>query len=629
MVKVKVTIVVVPRERFSCSRRSLESVYECTRIPFRLVYVDGGSPGYVRRYLEREARRRNFDLVRTDFYLSPNRARNIGLKKVQTDYVVFLDNDVIVATGWLEALIQCAEETSAWVVGPLTCEGPPVHEIVHCAGGECHISVGDDGEKHIIDKIYLSGKRVANVHPQLQREKTELVEFHCMLVKSEVFDRIGPLDEEMLNTREHVDFCLTVAQSGGSVYSEPAAVVTYLASVPLKWTDIPFYELRWSKAWLLASLRHLREKWSLAEDASFGLHYSLLTWRRDEWVVMPLSRKLAFGRHNRRLVSLLRALDERLNTYIAARYERIHGSDRHRLSAELAGAIRYSLTKGRGILGESIVSKTGKAIRIIPGAMDGAVDAVTQQREHTRVSGWASDDTHRRPADQVAVFINGEAEQYGHTTVHRSELAEAFRAPSLLEAGFEVVLSGLVFTRDPAVVVRVFAISPEGVASELEYRSEYYDGTETRYLGKGTQAIRHSLTKSGGGLEESIVSKTGKTVRIVRGAMDGTVDVVTEQREHTRVSGWASDGAHRGPVNQVAVFVNGETNHYGHTVVRRPDLVEGFKTKSLLEAGFEVILPRLVFDRDPSPLVRVFAISPKGVASELRYPQSRRTLLEP
>ena len=403
------------------------------------------------------------------------------------------------------------------------------------------------------------------------------------------------------------------------MYLEPTAVVTYLGSVPLKWTDIPFYELRWSKAWLLASLRHLREKWSLAEDASFGLHYSLLTWRRNEWVVMPLSRKLAFGRHNPRLVSLLRAFDERLNTYITARYERIHGSDRHRLSAELAGAIRYSLTKGRGVLGESIISKTGETIRIIPRSMDGAVEAVTQQREHTRVSGWASDDTHRRPADRVAVFINGEAEHYGHATVHRSELAEAFRAPSLLEAGFEVLLPGLVFTRDPAVVVRVFAISPKGVASELEYRSEYYDGSHKRHLGTSTREIRYSLLKNRNDSEESIVSPQGETIRIIPGTMDGAVDAVRQEEAQTRVIGWASDGAHRGPANQVAVFVNGEAHQRAHIVVHRPDLVKGFKTESLLEAGFEVILSGSVFDREPSPLVRVFAISAAGVASELQY----------
>ena len=50
------------------------------------------------------------------------------------------------------------------------------------------------------------------------------------------------LDEGLLNTKEYVDFCMTVAQSGGSVYFEPASVVTFPEALPLKWTDMPFYE---------------------------------------------------------------------------------------------------------------------------------------------------------------------------------------------------------------------------------------------------------------------------------------------------------------------------------------------------------------------------------------------------
>ena len=154
-------------------------------------YVDGGSPAYVRRYIETEARRRGFDLIRTGFYLSPNRARNMALKQVRTEYVVFLDNDVQVGPGWLENLLRCAEETGASVVSALTCQGTPADEIVHCADGDCHISVGGDGRRHLIEKIHLQGQRVSDVRSQLRRTETELAEFHCMLVRSQIFEQIG------------------------------------------------------------------------------------------------------------------------------------------------------------------------------------------------------------------------------------------------------------------------------------------------------------------------------------------------------------------------------------------------------------------------------------------------------
>ncbi len=105
----RVTIVVVPRERFSCAAESLDSIYQHTTMPFELVYVDGGSPPSVQRYLQTQAREKGFQLLRTESFLSPNRARNLGLREVKTAYLVFIDNDVIVSPRWLETLIECAE----------------------------------------------------------------------------------------------------------------------------------------------------------------------------------------------------------------------------------------------------------------------------------------------------------------------------------------------------------------------------------------------------------------------------------------------------------------------------------------------------------------------------------------
>jgi GT2 family glycosyltransferase len=256
-----VTLVILPRERFSYSRSSLESVYANTHLPFSLIYMDGGSPKYVKRYLQAQAREKGFRLVRTEHYLSPNQARNMGLRLANLKYVVFLDNDVEVAPGWLEALVQTAEETNASVVGPLYCIGHPIHQVIHMAGGEARIQDADG--RRLQEKHRLCNKRVSDVRPQMRREECELVEFHCMLVRRAVLQELGPLDEALLSTREHVDLCLTVRAAGGKIWFEPNAVVTYVATQSFAWSDIPYYLLRWSDMWAKASLRHFEQKWNL------------------------------------------------------------------------------------------------------------------------------------------------------------------------------------------------------------------------------------------------------------------------------------------------------------------------------------------------------------------------------
>lgn len=64
--------------------------------------------------------------------------------------------------GWLKKLVECAEETDATVISPLICQGTPVHEIVHCAGGESGVLLENkDGNvrRRILEKIYKQGRQ--------------------------------------------------------------------------------------------------------------------------------------------------------------------------------------------------------------------------------------------------------------------------------------------------------------------------------------------------------------------------------------------------------------------------------------------------------------------------------------
>jgi GT2 family glycosyltransferase len=287
----RVTIVVVPREQFSKSQISLESIYAATPPPFKLVYIDGNSPPSLRRYLERQATAHGFQLIRTESYLTSNEARNLGLREVRTEYIAFLDNDVVVQPGWLQALLRCAQETEAWVVGPLNCYGIDGRSgephIVHVAGASLRIV--DNGARRLQEKGRHVNRPLVEVRPELRREPIDLVEFHCMLVRTDVFDRIGRLDEKLLSFFDHMDFCLALQQAGGTVYFEPDAVVTHMAPPPFAPMDLPYFLLRWSNAWLRPSVRYFASKHRLTVcERDFGGHFRF----RDE--------------HRRRLIAGIR-----------------------------------------------------------------------------------------------------------------------------------------------------------------------------------------------------------------------------------------------------------------------------------------------------------------------------------
>lgn len=273
-----VTVVMTPRERFGVMRRSYESLRAHRAPAYDLVVIDGGSPPPVRDFFVAEARAGGFKLLRTEHYLTPNEARNLGLAHVKTEFVVFVDNDVLFTDGWLDAMLDCARETGADIVAPLTCIGDPPHSKIHMAGGDMAFE-GQDGQRKLVETHRYAYRYLADVADALKREPCSFAEFHCVLIRRALFDRIGPLDEGMMTTYEHVDFCLMAREAGASVWFEPTSIVTYFSPPPLAASDVSYYVTRWNDAWSIQSMQHFMKKW----NCTFELEYrrrSLIERRR-------------------------------------------------------------------------------------------------------------------------------------------------------------------------------------------------------------------------------------------------------------------------------------------------------------------------------------------------------------
>lgn len=257
-----VTIVIVPRERFSEARPALESIFLHTTIPYDLVYVDAGSPEPLKRYLENKAAERNFRLLRVDRYLPGNEARNLALPHIKTKYAVFVDNDVLVSPFWLEPLIACAEETGTWAVAPLYCEGDPQEQLIHTAGADVEI-VEQDGRRVYREQHRFWHRRRPEVAGSLRRGPSDLVELHCVLLSATAIARLNGFDPELLSFFDCADISLCVRNAGGAIFCEPASIVTYRPPRSFEASDIGLFLLRWSNRWLTPSLRHFCAKHGL------------------------------------------------------------------------------------------------------------------------------------------------------------------------------------------------------------------------------------------------------------------------------------------------------------------------------------------------------------------------------
>jgi len=275
MPHVEVTIVMVPRERYGAILRTIDSIYEQTDdVPFELIVVDGALPETEREALRRQSEARGFTFIHEDRPLCPNEARNIGLQHVKTPYLVFTDNDIIFTKGWLPPLLASAKEEDAWLVGPTILDGEPERGLIHAAGGRMWFEEMNGRRRYHFVPNHMQG-RISEVHEQLRRAPTTMLEFHVILARRELFDQYGPLDEGFMSFADHDDLVMLAMNAGKPIIYEPASVVAYhdpgTNPSVVERRDLPYYLLRWSDEWNDASIRRAVEKWRLdPEDPWIG-----------------------------------------------------------------------------------------------------------------------------------------------------------------------------------------------------------------------------------------------------------------------------------------------------------------------------------------------------------------------
>ena len=267
----RVTIVMTARERHGLTVQAIESVVRHTPRPYRFVFLDVQSPPWLRAELDARAAGWDLEVVHHDDALWPQQARQRFASQISSEYVVFIDNDVQVYEGWLQALVDCADRTGAGVVGPLYLWGngdePP---RIHMAGGRLTETLVPGGR--VMDEAHqLINADYSALQAQLECEPCGYIEYHCMLVRGSLVADPDFLDPTIYCVHEHIDTALASRARGLPVYFEPASKVNYLAFAEYRLDDLEYFRRRWLPQAAEASIARFCQKWHVVDDArSFG-----------------------------------------------------------------------------------------------------------------------------------------------------------------------------------------------------------------------------------------------------------------------------------------------------------------------------------------------------------------------
>ena len=182
---IDVTIVVVSCNALENTQRCVASLRACAdaRYPQRVIVVDNGSTDGSREWL---AAQDDLELLQNPSNFGAPRARNQALRHAGErglgQWVVFLDNDVMVTRRWLErALYHGAVDPGVGSV-PLCANRASKHQVVPYAGGSTQEELDNFADAH---------------YAQAPRRGTDSLLFTSLavLVRREVIERIGGFDE--------------------------------------------------------------------------------------------------------------------------------------------------------------------------------------------------------------------------------------------------------------------------------------------------------------------------------------------------------------------------------------------------------------------------------------------------
>jgi GT2 family glycosyltransferase len=190
-------IILLTRNHLECTKPCVESILKHTHIPSRLIIIDNGSDEQkAKEYLKSL---QGNGLIKIEiFYNETNegfpRAMNKGLRYSSAPYVCLLNNDTLVTEGWLEDMLNIARQNPQ--IGIL------------------------NPSSNTFNRYPDKGESLDSFAERLKSQKGKWAETgscvgFCMLIKREVIEKIGLLDESFgMAYAEDKDYCRRAQEAG-------------------------------------------------------------------------------------------------------------------------------------------------------------------------------------------------------------------------------------------------------------------------------------------------------------------------------------------------------------------------------------------------------------------------------
>ncbi|MGB9697807.1 MAG: glycosyltransferase [Thermodesulfobacteriota bacterium] len=293
-----ISIIIPMHNQFKYTKKCLESLFNYTDVPFELIIVNNGCTDETPEYLKaiREGRQsiagwkffaeengeikekrfggkrknkkkkatkyfycKRFKIISNDKNMGFAAGNNRGIAEAKGDYILLLNNDVVVTPGWLKRMLNIAERKSEiGIIGPMSnyVSGPQLLEDVKY-------------NIHTLEGLNEFAIQYAQKNQGRARQFWRVVGF-CMLIKKAVIEKIGGLDERYgIGNFEDDDFSIRARLAGFESWIAEDSYVHHFGNRTFIGESIEYSES------LKRNWEIFKKKWGIPEDIEYGAKYDL------------------------------------------------------------------------------------------------------------------------------------------------------------------------------------------------------------------------------------------------------------------------------------------------------------------------------------------------------------------
>ena len=257
------SIIILTRNQLAFTQKCINSILEHTQRPYELIVVDNGSDDGTVNYIESTVIPQNRHLpiriIKNQHNLGFAAGNNQGIAVAKGDYILLMNNDIVVTPQWLDLLIACAEQRPRiGIVGPRS----------NCVSGPQLIDVVSY-DTQTLQGLNLFADGFARTNRGQSQQALRVVGF-CMFIKRSVIDKIGGMDDRYgLGNFEDDDFSLRAAIAGFESWIAMDCFIHHFGSRTFVGEKIDYRQS------LMRNWEIFKSKWGLPKDLPYGSAYGL------------------------------------------------------------------------------------------------------------------------------------------------------------------------------------------------------------------------------------------------------------------------------------------------------------------------------------------------------------------